>query len=496
MDIFASTSFFKKKHELYLCECDLLICQKMVVWKLKTGLHLVRPMRPIEVFCSNQTHSTCIPAALSALSFRSELNVVSFFLGGIGGAESNRLCMMGGRAGLMSDWIRLNAIPSNCCSDFGMMWWLSCLPASPPPSSSNANWFDNIVEFSANGGNMAIVFGSWWNEFIELKPLSSSAELLATDLTRSFPNANASISLACELIMPVRRLILLTLLPPLSTGKPFVRPSKWLFSSSVSVRIDDELEWTDPSLVLLLWYELWLSRVFNLRCSAAGPTYAWSAGDFRSVNEFRWNDCNDFDSLRIGSLRFSRFWAVRYKRNASWDSFSASSSFNVFCGDFFGDLRLKHTNQNQFSLQKINLIKTIQTAAGTKCAMVTLILHNRLHSCCPPKDHTQSNKPCEIGEIVVRIGAVAGCCNGRYEWIVQLIFFGRCVIGGSFIRRNIQVIAQRSNVADATFIFHWHLGRLFDKHVVNASRTRNFVVLLHGFNALIAALQESYHLFH
>lgn len=218
---------------------------------------------------------------------------------------------------------------------------ISLFLLTPPPSSSIHSWFDSIVEFNANGGN---VFGSWWNEFIELKPLSSSA-LLATDLMRSLPSVIASISFVglylSELLAFDRRFELL----PLRTGSPLLRPSKWI-SSSVSVRTDDEFECTDPSLVLLLWYELWLSRDFNLRCNEAGPVNVWSPDDFRSFNEFRWNDWSDLDSLRIGSFRFSRFCAVRYNRNASWDNFSASSSLKPFWGDFFGDRRLLNSFEN------------------------------------------------------------------------------------------------------------------------------------------------------
>lgn len=251
------------------------------------------------VAVENYTHRTCIPVGLSGLfSILSELNVVSFFFGGIGGAESNRLCKMGGKD-FISGWIKLNAFTSNG-SDLG---------AGLSPSSSSDNWFESIVELSAKGGSIDVGFGSWWNEFIELKPLSSSAELLATDLTRSFPRLMVSISLAglylSGIIALIRRLLV-----PLITGRPLFRPSRW-FSSSVSVRTDDEFEWTDPSLVLLLWYELWLSRDFSLRCNDVWLVYDWRPVDFKSDNEFRWNDCNDFDSLRIGSLRFSKFCAVR-----------------------------------------------------------------------------------------------------------------------------------------------------------------------------------------
>lgn len=72
----------------------------------------------------NYTHRTWIPVALSGLfSFFSDVNVVSFFFGGIGGAESNRLCRMGG-SDFISVWIKLNVLPLSG-SDLSKSWfWL------------------------------------------------------------------------------------------------------------------------------------------------------------------------------------------------------------------------------------------------------------------------------------------------------------------------------------------------------------------------------------
>lgn len=96
--------------------------------------------------------------------------------------------------------------------------------------------------------------------------------------------------------------------------------------------------------------------------------------------------------------------------------------------------------------------------------------------------------PRKIGEIIVRIRAVAGCgCDGWREWFIQLVFFRWCIRTG-FIGGDIEVASKRSNVADATFSFSSRLNRLFDKHMIDAPRACYFVVLLHGFDALIASL--------
>lgn len=69
----------------------------------------------------------------------------------------------------------------------------------------------------------------------------------------------------------------------------------------------------------------------------------------------------NFESLRIGSFRLRRFWAVRSKRNASWDSLAGSSSqlsapTVPFMDDvdFFGVRRLKWYGKDKIVVGKRN----------------------------------------------------------------------------------------------------------------------------------------------
>lgn len=266
----------------------------------------------------------------------SVLNVARFFFGGIGGADSHRLCIIGKLALMSGIGPQLKILFSKWFS----ILCISSMAVDPLLIASSLasirNWLEIIVEFNGGGGSNAAIF-SWWNEFIELNPLSSSAELLATDFTRSLPMASASISrFKLKRAFPV--LILRCWLLPLHSV-----PLATCASSSVSCRLDDEFECTEPSLVLMLWHEMRLSRDFNFRCSDAGANDRGSVpdDDFRSDNEFRWNDCSVFGSLRMGSFKFNRFCVVRYRRNASWANFSASSSAEPFCGVFFGERRLQ-----------------------------------------------------------------------------------------------------------------------------------------------------------
>lgn len=47
-------------------------------------------------------------------------------------------------------------------------------------------------------------------------------------------------------------------------------------------------------------------------------------GSLRSVVTTGVGNIDDFDSLRIGSFRLSRLWAVRRRRKASCDNFTGS----------------------------------------------------------------------------------------------------------------------------------------------------------------------------
>lgn len=218
-------------------------------------------------------------------------------------------------------------------------------------------WFDNMVEFNGNVAIIDAAFVSWWNEFIELKPLSSSAEL-ATDFMRSFAISMASISfvrlrLCCWVAIAfIDRLLALATAMPLFVMMVVALHVVdfiifWLhrlWSSSISGRIGDELDGIEPSLVLLLWSELWLSRVRSLRCRVDIVAYVCTPFVFTSPIEFDENAAG-FVSPIAASCSVSRFWAVLYKRNASWDNFSASLSFSCFGGVRFGNRRLLKTCQ-------------------------------------------------------------------------------------------------------------------------------------------------------
>lgn len=279
------------------------------------------------------------------------LNVDKLRFGGIGGAELHRRWqIVGGRLFV----VRIDGVGDECLIFTVVL--LLLLPLTPPSPlqfvSSNVDDSEELradiidaVERRVRGIGITpppLDIGSpiSWNEFIELKPLSSSAAEFAIIDFRHRLMMAADDDTVDEDDDEEDDGILQNVWGTVVGGGVGDAEPAGTNSSSVSWRDDEEVECTESSVLLCI--DNRLSRVFNLRCMVAadenddsvgvlqridvadggGPSFGWWSESFKNNDDVweRWAP----DSLRMGSLRLSKFWAVRRRRKDSWDNLTGS----------------------------------------------------------------------------------------------------------------------------------------------------------------------------